>query len=168
MIETDAEMVFSQFRNFTAKEMKRSLTNTVKKAGRQLVKETKTELRNSGVQNTNRKNPKYYDTLQQGVRMTRVYQMKDGSLATKVRIDSNRMSGSGSFRLMILEKGNYKTRPRFAYKRSTSHKLSNRGNIKAYNFFANARNKFMPEYDNIFSQAFSQSVSKINNKKFGK
>ena len=166
-IETDAVEVMSEFRKFTAKEMKKCLTNAVRSGGRQLVRETKNSLRKS-VKNTNRHNPKYNDTLQQGVRMTRVYVGKDGIIATKVRVDSNRKSGSGSFRLMILEKGNYKTIPRYAYKRTTGHKLAHRGNVKAYNFFQSTRDLFLSQYDKIFTTNLNKSINKINNKKFGK
>lgn len=166
-IETDAVEVMEKFRKFTSQEMKKSLTSAVRKAGRQLVKETKKSLKTS-VKNTNKHNPKYNDTLQQGVRMTRVYVTNDGTIATKVRIDSNNKTGSGSFRLMILEKGNYKTRPRYAYKRTPGHKLAHRGNVRAYNFFSTTRDKFLSEYDKIFTKSLDESVDKINNKKFGK
>lgn len=167
MIETDAQEVFSKFREFTSKEMKRALTNALKKAARGLVKQTKMNLKSS-VKNSNKVNPKFQDTLLEGIRNTKVYPMKDGTLATKVRIDSNRKTGSGSYRLKILEKGNFRTRPRYAYTRTTGHKLAYRGNIRAYNFFKTAKESYMPQYDRIFSEALSQSVNKINNKKFGK
>lgn len=166
-IETDAVEVMDKFRKFTAKEMKKCLTSAVRSGGRQLVKETKNTLRKS-VKNTNKHNPKYNDTLQQGVRMTRVYVGKDGTIATKVRIDSNRKSGSGSFRLMILEQGNYKTRPRYAYTRTPNHRIAHRGNVKAYNFFSSARDMFLFQYDKIFTTNLNKSINKINNKKFGK
>lgn len=167
-IETDAQEVFTKFREFSTKEMKRALSNAVKAAGRQLVKQTKTSLKSSGIKNYNKVNPKYTDTLISGIRGTKVYQGKDGTISTKVLITSNRKPGSGSFRLKILEKGNYKTRPRYAYTRTTGHKLANRGNIRAYNFFKTARENFMPTYDRLFSEELSKSVNKINNKKFGK
>jgi len=164
-IETDAVEVMEKFRKFTAKEMKKCLTSAVRSGGRQLVKETKNSLKKS-VRNTNKHNPKYNDTLQQGVRMTRVYVGKDGVIATKVRIDSNYKTGSGSFRLMILEKGNYKTRPRYAYKRTPNHKLAHRGNVRAYNFFQSARDMFLSQYNKIFITNLNKSINRINNKKF--
>lgn len=76
----------------------------LKKALKAVEKQAKSNLR-STVNGVSRKNKRFQDTLLKGVRTTRVFTNRDNTLVGKVRIDSNRKAGSGSYRLPMLENG---------------------------------------------------------------
>lgn len=168
MIETDIVQVYSEFMDFTTKEMKKAITQGIRNSGRELVKSSKQSLRKS-VKNSNKKNPKYNDTLQQGVRMGKVKENKDG-LYVHVLITSNNKTGSGSFRLHILESGSYKVGKRYAkyYKGHLLKKPRYIGVLKPTYFFKSANENFQSNYTNIMNSNINKAVTKINNKKFGK
>lgn len=163
-IESNANEVFNKFENLTHKELGKALKTGLRKATKTIQKAVKAKLRTS-FKNVNNKNPKYNDTLEEGVRVTKVYENIDGTLVAKVRIDSTKKSGSGSFRLQILESGNYKTSPRFAktYRGKPLKKPRFAGNIKGAKFFAKARDANEPYfYDELISEV-NKAVDKINN-----
>lgn len=168
-ITTDAVEVYNAFAELTSKEMKKALISGVRKAASGLVKETKSSLRSSGLKKVNKINPKYNNTLLQGIRKTKVWENRNGDIVSKVRIDSDRKSGSGTFRLQILEVGNYKNK-RYAYTKTKAgiKKPSYRGDIKAYNFFKFARASYESKMRNEMNTAINNAVNKINSKKFGK
>lgn len=167
-ITTDAVEVNKAFVDLTLKEMKKALSQALRKAANELSKQTKTNLKKA-VKGATRHNPKYNDTLAQGVRTSRVFVDDNGKITSMVRIDSSRKSGSGSFRLKILEKGSFKTPNRYAYiKGKQNHKRAYRGTLKAYNFFDDAQRQYMSNYENTLNNYINQAVDKINNKKFGK
>lgn len=166
-ITTDAVEVYAAFEEFTLSEMRKALKAAVKETSKQLQKLTKQNLKKS-VHNTNRQNPKFNDTLEKGVRTTKVWEA-DGTFNAKVRIDSSRNSGSGSYRLHILEKGTFKTPNRYAYtKGKHTHKPSYRGSLRAYNFFENAKNEYLPKYEKAINDAVAKAVDRINKKKMNK
>lgn len=169
MIKTDIVKVYEDFCNFTTKEMKKSIKGAIGFCGRKLVKIVRQNLRSS-LRKTNVVNPKYNDTLEQGVRMGKVREDKEYGLNTIVRITSTRDRGSGSFRLHILEKGSFKTGERFVktYKGKPLKKPRSAGRLRGYFFFGPARDSFEGEYKTIMEDAISRQVEKINNKKFGK
>lgn len=166
MIETNAKEVYDKFLEFSTKEMKKSLSKAVKECGGQLRKETRTQLRKE-LKNTNKINPKYTDTLQQGVRVGKVKEDKDGNIYCYVMITSTRRQGSGSFRLHILENGS--SGERFAHKFNGRplRKPRRTGRLKAYQFFQSANVTFESTYNDRMNAAFNKAVEKINNKKFG-
>lgn len=168
-IRTDAVEVFNQFQEFTTKEMKKALTNAVKDSGRQLVKGTKQQLRKT-LNNTNKKNPKYNDTLEKGVRVGKVKEDKNGNIYCHVLITSTRATGSGSFRLHILESGSFRVGKRFAttWNKKMLKKPRYTGVLKPTNFFKTSTDNFFTTYQQTMDNAISKAVSKINNKKFGK
>lgn len=169
-IETDAADVFKKFQSFTTKEMKKALTNAVKDSSRQLVREARQQLRKT-LNNTNKKNPKYNDTLESGVRSGKVVETKEGDISVNVKITTKtKDNSSGSFRLHILESGSYKVGKRFAttYNKKKLKKPRYTGILKPTYFFKTASNNFNTTYQQTMNSALSKAVNKINNRKFGK
>ena len=83
MIETDATKVYKDFLELNQKQMKKSLSSGLRKALTAVKKDAVTNL-NSVIRNANKKNPKYTDTLQSGVRVTRIWENQDGAIVGKV------------------------------------------------------------------------------------
>ena len=110
---TNAERVYRRFEELTHKELGKALRQGLRKALSVIQKDAKKNLRGA-FKKTNKRNPKYTDTLQSGIRISRIFEKQDGTIVGKVRIDSSRKSGSGSFRLKFLERGNFRTSPRYA------------------------------------------------------
>lgn len=165
-LETNAQDVYSNFEKLTHKELGKALRTGLRKATKTIQKAVKSKLRAS-FKNVNKKNEKYNDTLESGVRVTRVYENIDGTLVAKVRIDSTRKSGSGSFRLQILESGNYKTKPRYtkSYAGKPLKKPRFAGNIEGAKFFAQARDANEPYFYDELTSEVDKAVRKINNGK---
>lgn len=166
MIETNATRVFSQFQNLTHKELGKALKSGLRKALKVIQKDAKSNL-SRAFKNTNKKNPKYDDTLQKGVRVTRIYENQDGTIVGKVRIDSTRKTGSGSFRLPILEKGNFRTRPRFAktYNGKALRKPRKTGDIKKRGyFFKDSVDTNESSFQSNMENEVDKAVNKINSK----
>lgn len=166
MIETNAARVFSQFQNLTHKELGKALKTGLRKALKEIQKDAKSKL-SKAFKNTNKKNPKYDDTLQKGVRVTRIYENQDGTIVGKVRIDSTRKTGSGSFRLPILEKGNFRTRPRFTYlfKGKALRKPRKTGDIKKRGyFFKDSVDTNETPFQQNMENEVGKAVNKINGK----
>lgn len=157
-ITTNAKEVWDAFENFTQKEMKKAITSGLRKAAGELRKEVRSNLRKE-INGATKHNPKFNDTLSQGVRITKV--KNNGSyFSVYTTIASNRKTGSGSYRLHFLEAG---TVGRYAYIRKSGHKPAYRGSIKPYNFFDNAKAGF--NSDKIIQTEIDKAVIKINNKK---
>lgn len=166
MIETNALKEYEAFEKLTAKEMKKALTKGLKSASTKVRTAVRKELRSS-VKNTNKKNPKYNDTLQQGVRTTKVKENKKGEIVNYITINSTQKEGSGSFRLRILEGGNFKTSPRQneTWRGKPLKKKRSTGNLKAYNFFSRGLNNSTSEFQQTLQTAINDAVNKINESK---
>ena len=104
MIQTNMLEVYQKFQKLSLGEMQTATKRGLKKALKAVEKQAKSNLR-STVNGASRKNKRFQDTLLKGVRTTRVFTNRDNTLVGKVRIDSNRKAGSGSYRLPMLEKG---------------------------------------------------------------
>lgn len=163
MIETNATKVYKQFLELSSKEMKKSLSSGLRKALTAVKKEGVINL-NSVIRNANKKNPKYSDTLQSGVRLTRIWENQDGAIVGKVLNTSNRKSGSGSFRLPILESGSYKVGERFAktYKGVPLKKKRSTGVLQGKFYFKKTMNEMESYYQSTMNKAIEDAVNKIN------
>lgn len=163
MIETNATKVYNQFLELSSKEMKKSLSSGLRKALTAVKKEGVVNL-NSFIRNANKKNPKYNDTLQSGVRLTRIWENQDGAIVGKVLDTSNRKSGSGSFRLPILESGSYKVGERFAktYKGVPLKKKRSTGVLQGKFYFKKTMNEMESYYQSTMNKAIEDAVNKIN------
>ena len=162
-METNASDVYRRFEDLSYKEMQKALKTGVKKALTEIRKNTVSSLR-SKVNNTNKRNPKYNDTLQKGVRVTRIWVNEDGTVAGKVRIDSTRDSGSGSFRLPILESGSYKVGTRYQYTRDKTRKHKAVGVLRPYHFFKEVMDTKDSYYQSTLRREIDKAVDKINSK----
>ena len=162
MIETDALKQFEAFEQLTAKEMKKALTQGLRKASTKVRTAIRKELRKS-VNGSNKVNPKFNDTLEQGVRTTNVKEV-DGNIITHVTISSNNKKGSGSYRLKFFDKG---TNERYAktWKGKPLKKKRRLGRIKTYNFFQNGLNSSASDFNQTLETEINKAVDKINNKK---
>lgn len=165
MIETDALKQYEAFEQLTAKEMKRSLTTGLRKAGTKVRTAIRKELRSS-VKNSNKLNPKFNDTLQQGVRTTKVKEVK-GEIVSHVTISSTRKKGSGSYRLKILDRGNFKKSPRYNqfWKGKKLKKPRSTGNLEARNFFSRGLDNSASDFQQTLQTAINEAVNKINKSK---
>jgi len=162
-IESNAKAVYEAFEEMTFKEMDKALKSGLRKALTTVRKDAKTNIKKR-LKNTSKRNPKYNDTLASGIRQTRVMVNRDGTVVGKVRIDSNKKSGSGSFRLAILESGSYKKGERFTkYYRGVKLKQpASKNTLKAYHFFKDS----LPTESNFQStmvEEVKKAVDKINN-----
>ena len=83
MIETNATKVYNQFLELSSREMKKSLSSGLRKALTAVKKEGAVNL-NSFIRNANKKNPKYNDTLQSGVRLTRIWENQGSTVSSSL------------------------------------------------------------------------------------
>lgn len=167
-ITTNAVKVYDSFYRFTTKEMKKALMQGVRASANELKKSAKQNLRKA-VKNSNKRNPKYNDTLQQGVRNSKVVE-KNGEIYCFVLITSNRKTGSGSFRLHMLEAGSFRVGTRYAktWRGKPLKKKRNLGVLKPTYFYKTAETSFNSQYTNIMNSNINKAVDKINQKKFGR
>lgn len=164
MIKTDALEQFEAFEQLTAKEMKKALTQGLRKASTKVRTAVRKELKSS-VKNTNKVNPKFNDTLQQGVRTTKVKE-KDGKIYNYITISSTNKKGSGSYRLHILENGNFLNERKNKYWRGKRLKKDRKtGNLRAYKFYSKGLESSATDYQNTLNTAINNAVNKINSKK---
>lgn len=166
MIETNAKDIYSRFIELSTKEMRKSLTAGMRGAMRTVRNDARSNLRAS-VKGVSRKNPKFSDTLLSGVRNGKVKEGKDGEITGSVLITSTRKSGSGSFRLKIIEKGTFRTGVRFvhSWRGRRLKKAARRGSIRATNFFAKTRNSKESYFNMEMVRAMDKAIDKINKSK---
>jgi hypothetical protein len=162
---TNAKKVYEEFEDLTHKELGKALKQGLRKALRVIQKDAKKNL-SGAFKKTNRRNPKYSDTLQSGIRVTRIFENQDGTIIGKVRIDSSRKTGSGSFRLKILEKGNFKTSPRYTktWRGKPLKKLRKTGDIQGSNFFKKSIDSNEASFQTNVENEVNKAIEKINNK----
>lgn len=161
---------YRNFESLTDKELKKFLGDGLRKNIRQIRDDVKKNLR-ARIKKANVKNPKYQDSLVKGVRSTRVFENKRGKnigeLFGKVRIDSTRQSGSGSYRLAILESGSYLVGERFATTRNgvKLRKPKSTGVLKGAYFFKDAiegdNSTFHNEMDKSFDKGINEALKKL-------
>lgn len=139
MIDIDDSQVQSLFNALDDDKCKEILFKALRKGGKQLSQQTKNILRSKVKSTTpNRWNGK---TMESGIRL-------------KADKDYCEVSVSilGDFRLPIFEKGNYKTLNR------PTKKGYSRGNIKATNFFRQARQE---DISGTIESSINESMNRI-------
>ena len=162
-LTTNANEVFAKFQRLTIKEMEKALKSGLRAGLRSLQKQAKSNLRKD-VKNVNKRNPKFNDTLSQGVRVTKIKTDKDGNIVGYVSITSSKKHNSGSYRLVFFEGG---TKPRYAksYNGNRLKKRAYRGKITATHFFSNAQKQIKNQFDKIMLANVNKAIDKINSKK---
>ena len=166
-ITTNAVEAYRNFEDLTINEMKKVLKAGVRKVLTRLRKETVQNLRGR-LKNTNKKNPKFNDTLASGVRKTKVWMNNRGNnageIVGKVRVDSTRKTGSGSYRLGILEVGSYKVGGRYTrtFRGKPLKKKRYTGVLRPYHFLKDATEAMNSYHDSIINDEVKKGVDKIN------
>ena len=145
-VTVDASQVLRMFSELNSRQQKNVYKNALRKAGRILQKETKTQLRSVVGKAINHKNRWNGKTLGNGVKM------KVDKEATEAKVHI-----MGDFRLKFFELG------------TTTRQLrkngANRGRMKAAHFFKTAKDKTEHAiFDNI-NQMVEESIKRIANKK---
>ena len=160
---TNADVVMEKFIKLTTKEMKKAIRSAIQAGQRKIVNTTKSNLRAS-YNGTNTQNPKYSDTLIQGVRRYKVREDKEHEMWGTVSITPNRKTGSGSYRLRFLENG---TADRYVKTRKgvTLKKLAYRGSIQPKPFFDPAVQSFYNQWPQQCQMELDKAINKINQTK---
>lgn len=151
-ITVDDEEVIKALSNLSFKQMNKAYRNGMKKSLDPILKQTKQNLRNSGIRNVNKpyigKNGKKYISMLQGVK-TSVYIGDTEDSYGKVHIMKE-------FRLKWFEKGTQLRKTRKGY---------NRGSIKPKWFFATAVRQKQNEAVNNLDENIRNSIIQAWNKK---
>ena len=154
-ITTNAKVEYDDFLALNKKELKKAITTGIRKGLSLLRTAGRASLRAVFGSKASHHNPKYNDTLQQGVRNTRVFD-RNNDIYGYTTITSNRKTGSGSYRLIFLEGGTVQRYTRKGY---------NRGSIKASYFFTNAVSSNITAAQDAIDQGITDAVNKINSAK---
>ena len=145
-VTVDASQVLRMFSELNSRQQKNVYKNALRKAGRILQKETKTQLRSVVGKAINHKNRWNGKTLGNGVKM------KVDKEATEAKVHI-----MGDFRLKFFELG--------TTTRQLRNNGANRGRMKAAHFFKTAKDKTEHAiFDNI-NQMVEESITRIANKK---
>ena len=151
-ITVDDKEVIKALSNLSFKQMNKAYRNGMKKSLDPILKQTKQNLRNSGIRNVNKpyigKNGKKYISMLQGVK-TSVYIGDTEDSYGKVHIMKE-------FRLKWFEKGTQLRKTRKGY---------NRGSIKPKWFFATAVRQKQNEVINNLDENIRNSIIQAWNKK---
>ena len=151
-VTVDDKEVIKALSNLSFKQMNKAYRNGMKKSLDPILKQTKQNLRNSGIRNVNKpyigKNGKKYISMLQGVK-TSVYIGDTEDSYGKVHIMKE-------FRLKWFEKGTQLRKTRKGY---------NRGSIKPKWFFATAVRQKQNEAINNLDENIRNSIIQAWNKK---
>ena len=151
-VTVDDKEVIKALSNLSFKQMNKAYRNGMKKSLDPILKQTKQNLRNSGIRNVNKpyigKNGKKYISMLQGVK-TSVYIGDTEDSYGKVHIMKE-------FRLKWFEKGTRLRKTRKGY---------NRGSIKPKWFFATAVRQRQNEAVNNLDENIRNSIIQAWNKK---
>lgn len=145
-VTVDASQVLRMFRELNSRQQKNVYKNALRKAGRILQKEAKTQLKSVVGKSINHKNRWNGKTLGNGVKM------KVDKEATEAKVHI-----MGDFRLKFFELG------------TTTRQLrkngANRGRMKAAHFFKTAKDKTERTiFDNI-NQMVEESITRISKRR---
>ena len=145
----------------TGKELVQAQKRTLARAGRLLYKQTQQNA--SSVPKVRVANPKYSDTMYDGIRMS-VQDDGDFRYWVKVHILGNRKKTSGTFRLRFFEGGTVPRKTRYSYSDSLGRTYPaglSRGQLRAYNFFSTAISMKEREVVESIKNNFLEEVAKI-------
>ena len=151
-VKVDDREVIKALSRLSFKQMNKAYKEGMKKALDPILKQTKINLRNSGIRNVNKpyigKNGKKYPSMIQGVK-TSVYIGDTEDSYGKVHIMKE-------FRLKWFEKGTSRRKTRKGY---------NRGSIKPKWFFANAVSQMSKQAADSLDENIRNSIIKAFNNK---
>lgn len=154
-VETNAKVEYDSFLSMNKKELKKAITAGIRKGLNLIRTAGRASLRSLMGKAATHHNPKFNDTLVQGVRSTKVVDRGQGPYGYTT-ITSNRKTGSGSYRLIFFEGGTVQRYTRKGY---------NRGSIKALFFFGQAVNNTEGKVQETIDKGITDAVNKINSAK---
>lgn len=162
--EIDAKNLEEIINQLSGKEMAKAQKRALSRAGRLLFKQTKQNVA-SMVPNSRKPNPKYSDTLYDGVRIG-VQQDSDFRWFVKVHVLGSRGKTSGTFRLRFFEGGTVPRKTKNAYTDKLGRTYpagQNRGQLRAINFFSSAVSTKQSEVIDAIETNLLEEIQKIIN-----
>ena len=158
MNNVDTRSVLEMFAELDSRRQKQAHSSALRRGVNILVKEARKSLR-TAVRKPNSKNWWNGKTLQSGIKSSINREVTEG----KVHI-------MGDFRLKFFEMGTKLRKTSGANRASVrgkipkyrQHKPSNRGSIKASNFFLKARNRKEKEISDNMNTIIAESIRKVN------
>ena len=158
MNDVDTRSVLEMFAELDSRRQKQAHSSALRRGVNILVKEARKSLR-TAVRKPNSKNWWNGKTLQSGIKSSINREVTEG----KVHI-------MGDFRLKFFEMGTKLRKTSGANRASVrgkipkyrQHKPSNRGSIKASNFFLKARNRKEKEISDNMNTIIAESIRKVN------
>ena len=162
--EIDAKNLEEIINQLSGKEMAKAQKRALSRAGRLLFKQTKQNVA-SMVPNSRKPNPKYSDTLYDGVRIG-VQQDSDFRWFVKVHVLGSRGKTSGTFRLRFFEGGTVLRKTKNAYTDKLGRTYpagQNRGQLRAINFFSSAVSAKQSEVIDAIETNLLEEIQKIIN-----
>lgn len=163
-IEIDTKNLEEIINHLSGKEMVKAQKRALSRAGRLLFKQAKQNVA-SMVPNSRKPNPKYSDTLYDGVRIS-VQQDSDFRWFVKVHVLGSRGKTSGTFRLRFFEGGTVprKTKNSYTDKLGRTYPAGqNRGQLRAINFFSSAVTAKQSEVIEAIETNLLEEIQKIIN-----
>lgn len=127
----------------------RAERSMIRAAAQRLYKQTEANI-HSSFPNSTRPNPKYNDTIADGLRMS-ITKNNEYETVAKVHVMGSRDKGSQTYKLRFFEGG--------TKVRTKGH---DRGQISAMNFFRNAINQVNGEVESIMLEELEKYLSKVN------
>lgn len=166
--ECNVEEVFDNFSKLATEDMRKSVKVAIARGAKVLQEQTKANLagkiRTRGHKHwRDGKVIEYNDTIDEGVRRTRVYENYDGDYEAKVHVLGTRDSESGTYRLRFLEAGT-KDRIQTQRKGKKLKKSIDLRSIPGYRFFQAAKGEVLPEIKQIYLEEINKSIQRINSK----
>jgi hypothetical protein len=162
--EIDVKNLEEIINQLSGKEMAKAQKRALSRAGRLLFKQTKQNVA-SMVPNSRKPNPKYSDTLYDGVRIG-VQQDSDFRWFVKVHVLGSRGKTSGTFRLRFFEGGTVPRKTKNAYTDKLGRTYpagQNRGQLRAINFFSSAVSAKQSEVIDAIETNLLEEIQKIIN-----
>lgn len=148
-ITIDDSQVQAVFSALSARKQKKALMGGIRKSAQVLIKRTK-QLIKANLKNTNKPNKWNGKPMTSGVK----YKGDNEKLEGKVHI-------MGDFRLVIFEKGNYKSRPRKTKGRKKTFNGHYRGGRRQYNRIGKGHSTGNVKALYLFKQAKSDSEQQV-------
>lgn len=162
-LETDIEQVFERFADLTQKEMNKAVRKAISDAAKELVKDTKTNLRSSIVKR-GRSKGLYNDKIEDAVMRSKITGDFGEEIEGKVHIMGTQKKYSGTYRARFLEKGTKDRFQKYIHGKPLK-KPKYTGKVQAKWFFRRANDSLVSKIERIYTNSLNAAIDKINNSK---
>lgn len=161
--ETNIVEVWEEFKDLTKNDMTKAIKRALNKAAAKLQEQTKANLRTM-IKSDTGGHGKFNDRLSDGVMRRNAGGNYDEDLYAVVHVMGSQATGSGTYRLRMLEKG---TKERYAqrYKGEPLMKPRYTGAIKPMWFFKSANATIESQLESIYIDEIDNAIEKINSNK---